>query len=544
MTRSFLPLPPLPPGRPRLVVAGYPAAGKTEAGRRAAELLGLPFVDLDHTIEKRAGRSVSDIFAGEGESTFRALEQQVVEEAAALSGTVIATGGGSVLQPGFARLVEDSVGVVLTADLEALNERLSEASSRPLLARDPAGGLRRLVAERTEAYAAAGRALDTTMFSVDDVAAELVRAYRQAASPIRVDVAGPGGAYPVVVAPIDQLADELARVVGAGTSTVVVTDRAVSSHTAARVRGALADRGVETELVDIASGEAAKSIETVADLWTRFRTAGLERSGTVVAVGGGATLDTAGFAAATYARGVDVINVPTSLLAMLDAALGGKVGIDHAGIKNLVGAFHHPKLVVVDPSTLDSLPSAIARQGVAEGVKAALLVSPLLIEVLEDAPLDGRGLPRHLDWLIEQAVRIKAAYVAADPADVSVRHALNLGHTFAHAIEAASSYRISHGDAVAVGLVAAARLGAARGISDVRLPGRLEALLARFGLTTSLPGDVPATVVVDAMAADKKRRGGELVFVVPVYGGVEIVPGVDRAEAIAAVEPRAEALRT
>src|SRR5439155_23711983 len=198
-------------------------------------------------------------------------------------------------------------------------------------------------------------------------------------------------------------------------------------------------------------------------------------------------------------------------------------------------AFHHPRLVVADPAALASLPGPVLRAGLAEAVKAFVVGATLGLDVLEAMPMAGpdgsngstgaEGSPAAGDlvWLIEQAVRIKAGYVAADPSDAGPRHALNLGHTFAHAIEAASDHAVSHGEAVAIGLVAAARLGAAVGSTDPGLAGRLERLLARLGLPVRLPEGLDPVRMLPAIAADKKRRGGRSVLVVPAVGGCELI---------------------
>jgi 3-dehydroquinate synthetase len=221
------------------------------------------------------------------------------------------------------------------------------------------------------------------------------------------------------------------------------------------------------------------------------------------------------------------VNVPTTLLAMVDASLGGKVGVDHAGAKNLVGSFHHPSLVITDPDALAGLPTALVRHGLAEAVKEAVLASPAMLDVLETASFDAAGIPEDLDWLVEQAVRIKAAYVGADPADRSVRQSLNLGHTFAHAIESASGYTMPHGEAVSIGTVAAARLGERLGVTRPGTAVRLAALFVRLGLPVHAPPALRRAAMLDAMAADKKRRAGGAVFVVPTPGGAALVEGLD-----------------
>lgn len=560
-SRTDLPAPPLPPGRPLLVVTGFMGTGKTEAGRRAAQLLGLPFLDLDEVVARRAGRPLPEVFALEGEEGFRRREREAVLEAARLSGAVVATGGGAPLDPAsFGELARAGRVVVLRARLEELERRLARAGGaggRPLLWPDPTARIRALLDERAPVYAAVGEPLDTTGLGPQEVAAQLAARYPgPTEGPFPVEVAGPGGAYAVLVGPgaLGSLARALPDLLPPGAAVAVVADRAVEETVGRRVADLLAGAGVEVRLrVGLPPGEEAKSVSVVGDLWDRFARAGLDRTGAVVAVGGGAALDAAGFAAATYARGVRLVNVPTTLLAMVDASLGGKVGIDHAGVKNLVGAFHHPALVVADPLVLRTLPGRALRWGLAECVKAAVLASPLVLEVLEEwagllvetGPGEGRaprpdgGWPRErlsaLAWVVEQALRVKAAYVGADPEDRELRHSLNLGHTFAHGVEAATSYAVPHGEAVAVGLLAAARLGARAGVTDPALEGRLRRLLEALGLPTRSPVGLDPGRVAAAMAGDKKRRAGRMVFVVPAPGGAALLHDVPLEEALAAL---------
>jgi 3-dehydroquinate synthase/3-dehydroquinate dehydratase type II len=511
--------------------------GKTEAGREAARLLSLPFVDLDLVVEAREGISISEIFARDGEAHFRALEKRAMTDAVRLSGVVIATGGAAVLQEEeFAQLAKGSAVAVLNATVARIEERLGEPHSRPMLAGSTVAAL---LQERERAYEGAGEELDTSSSSVEETAAQLAERYRQFASssPPSVSVAPSlQRSYQVVVT--EGAAEDLPLYLG-GVATIsqiaVVVDRILGSIVEPIVKKMEAVAPVT--VFELGGGESSKSVKTVSRLWSRFRNAGLDRSSVVVAIGGGALLDTAGFAAATYMRGVRLVNVPTTLLAMVDAAVGGKVGVDDGGVKNSIGSLHHPELVIADPLLLSTLPARSLRCGMAEIVKAAVLTSPLLLELLESCPLDERGVPVELRWFIEQALRIKAAYVAADPEDLGVRQSLNLGHTFAHAIEASSRYRVPHGEAVGLGLVAAARLQTKLGGDGGISSERLSRLLQRFGLPVLLPYDIDRQSLRDAMGGDKKWRGGVSTFVVPAAEGAELVQGVDPEAALEALLP-------
>jgi len=539
--RTHLAAPPLPPGRSSLVVTGFMGTGKTEAGRRAARLLGRPFVDLDAVIERRTGRSIAEVFQQEGEDAFRSLERTAVADAARLSGAVIATGGGAPLdRTSFAPLAEDAVVAVLTCEEPELLRRLRHDRDRPLLTHDPPGRIT-LLAERADAFAAAGGSLDTTALDPEQAATALVERFRSTTS-AATEVRIAAGSSTVVVGPgtVAELGFELRRAVPEATAAAVVMDEAVEDTAGASVEEALRRAGMPVlARAVVPAGEGAKRVETTAGLWNTFLACGLDPTGVVVAVGGGTLTDVAGFAAATYLRGVALANVPTTLLAMVDASLGGKTGIDHGGRKNVVGAFHDPVLTVADTTLLGPLPIRLIREGLAEVVKAAVIASPLLFELLEGDARRVLADPALLAWVVEQAVRIKAAYVSADPRDRHLRHSLNLGHTFAHAIEAATAYATAHGEAVAIGLVAAARLGAAVGVTDPGMAARLEALLVRLGLPVTVPDGVDPAALLEAMTADKKRRSGRAMFVIPAPGGVDLVEDPSPDEVLRALRPEA-----
>ena len=532
MKTTHLPAPPLPAGRPNLIVTGFMGTGKTTAGRFASRLLGLPFVDLDGVIAARAGTTIASIFEASGEQGFRELERRAVTDATRISGTVIATGGGAVLDTeGFARLAEGSAVAVLTCDPEEVVRRVGEAGGRPLLDEDPAARASALLAERAVAYDRAGPPLDTTGLDVAGVGAALAARYRAFVGPsatVSVEVRGPTATYPVVVGQaLDVTGAQVRAALPGAQLALVVADRLVDRLVGERVAASIASEGIDVERFPLPAGEAAKSVEVVADLWSRFVALGVDRTSVVVAVGGGACLDAAGFVAATFARGIPLVNVPTTLLAMADASLGGKTAIDHGGSKNSVGAFHHPSLVLADPAALGSVPIRDLRGGLAEIVKMAATASPLVLDMLEAAPLDDRGLPSDLRWLVEQAVRMKAAYVAEDPGDLGLRHTLNLGHTVGHGIEASTVHEVSHGEAVAIGLVAESRYGESLGVTPGGTAARLEELLRRFGLPVDAPPGLDANDVLIRMGSDKKRRGGRAVVVVPAPGGAEMIEDAD-----------------
>jgi 3-dehydroquinate synthase len=320
----------------------------------------------------------------------------------------------------------------------------------------------------------------------------------------RVTVAGERP-YDVVIGPGAQA--ELGRVLAGTPRAVVVHSPALAAAAGAAV-ATLHSAGVAAEAVVVPDGEAAKTAEVAASVWEEFGRLGLTRSDAVVGVGGGAVTDLAGFLAATWVRGVRVVQVPTSLLGMVDAAVGGKTGINTRAGKNLVGAFHPPVAVLADTDLLAGLPGAEFRSGLAEVVKCGFIADPEVLRLLEADPT-GRG---DTGELIERAVQVKAAAVGEDLYDTGRREFLNYGHTLAHAIERVENFGWRHGEAVAVGLVFAAELAGSAGLLPPADVDRHRALIDAMGLPTRYAGDWAQLQPV--MRVDKKARGASLRFVV------------------------------
>jgi len=339
--------------------------------------------------------------------------------------------------------------------------------------------------------------------------------------PVRV----PGGSYDVLLGRglLGQL-PQLLKERGLARRTAVVTN-----ETLAPLYGAsLVDAIPDTFLITVPDGERHKSLDTLSTIFDRLIAGGLGRDGLVLALGGGVLGDMAGLAAATYMRGVQLVQLPTSLLAMVDASVGGKVAVDLPAGKNLVGAFKQPALVVIDADVLDTLPAAELRAGLAEVVKAGIIGDPPLLDALE-------GNWSRLD-VIRRALEVKIELVQADPYEDHVRAHLNLGHTFAHAIEVCTDYRTRHGEAVAVGLVAALRLSARLGLTKHSSGERIEALLTRLDLPTRHGVDSIESLW-DAMSRDKKTLAGQRRFVLlRDIGQVEVVSDVRRDDVLAVLE--------
>jgi shikimate kinase/3-dehydroquinate synthase len=520
-----------------IIVTGFMGVGKTAVGEGVARRLGRSFVDMDAEIETRAGKSIPRIFAEDGEAAFRRMESALCEELSAQQGLVIATGGGALVDPtNRARMIESGTVVCLTCDVDEILRRVSDNSDRPLLdVADPCAEIERLLEARREAYAAIPWQIDTTELSVEEVAAQVIELTDIIALPVRYPAVAvaptghcPGGQYEIYIG--DGLlahAGGTLRAVGApeGTRVAVVSNPVVAPLYGEQVEASLRSAGFQPFACSIPDGEQHKTLATVAALYDQFLAGGLDRSGTVLSLGGGVTGDIAGFAAASFMRGVRFAQTPTTLLAMVDASVGGKTGVDLPQGKNLVGAFKQPVAVIIDPTVLATLDVGEIRSGMAETIKHGVIGAPDLFAELGQGEKEKR---RKGEWgeRIARALRVKIEVVEEDPFEQGRRAVLNLGHTVGHGLERLSGFSLRHGEAVSIGMVAAARIAAELGRADPSLADRIEAALAAWDLPVRCP-PFDADEIWEAMAHDKKKRGRGLRWVLPrAIGEVEITEGV------------------
>ncbi len=489
-----------------VILTGFMGSGKSTVGRLLAQRLGFDFVDSDDLIERRDGRSVAEIFQEAGEPYFRQLEAEIAQELALLRGVVIATGGRLMLnEENAAALAAAGPVFCLAATPEVILSRLvCESGQRPLLdVPDPEGLVRQLLLERQDGY---GRfpQINTTSKTPQQIAGEIHLLIDQEV----LNITYPHGRYNVVVG-LDLLS-QIRRLADIQGPIAIVTDSNVGPLHAQRCEEAAC-------VVTMPAGEEHKTLATVNHIYDQLLAAGIDRQGTILALGGGVVGDVAGFVAATYMRGIDVVQCPTSLLAMVDASVGGKTGVDLPQGKNLVGAFKQPMAVFADLSTLTTLPPEEFSSGMAEVIKAGLIADAALFQMLETGsrqtvPQDAEGAGS-LSKLVSDAIRVKRDVVQEDPFEKGRRAVLNLGHTFAHAIEQVSGYSVRHGEAVGMGLVAAAHLSAKLGHCDPLLQTRIEATLVNTHLHTRIPRKLRSLPLYKAMGSDKKKAAGKLRFV-------------------------------
>ncbi|MGI8430124.1 MAG: bifunctional shikimate kinase/3-dehydroquinate synthase [Solirubrobacteraceae bacterium] len=505
----------LPRGR-AVVCIGFMGAGKSTAARSAAQVLGTEAIDADQVIEQRLGRPIERMFAQDGEATFRALEEQVTLELLGSSNpaAVLALGGGATGSATVREALSEHFVIWVDVDPQLAWAR-SEGTGRPL-ARDRAR-FERLHAEREPVYASLADAI---------VPAERSHAMLAVlkALPGLPDgatllwAASASGDYPAYIGP-GLVAEQRFWPQAVPGRRFLVTD-----GNAGRLYG---DRLEPLEgRVAIMPGEQSKTVAHAEIVWTELARAGMTREDVVVALGGGVVGDLAGFCAATYQRGVRHVQVPTTLVAQVDSAYGGKTGVDLPEAKNYVGAYHQPSAVIADTATLRTLPAAEVAAGYAEVLKTALIAGGGLWEEVR------HGADPTAPEVVAACARTKLRVVARDERDAGLRQVLNLGHTVGHAIETVTGYaRYRHGEAVALGLLAALRLS---GQSDLR--EEVRALLQGRGLTTAMDGADPDAVVM-ATARDKKRLGDGPVPFVLLNAPGDVRPGctIGSRELIAAV---------
>jgi len=526
-----------------IVLTGFMGTGKTAVGRAVAERLGREFVDMDAVIETREGQSVRAIFETRGEACFRAIESALCAELGAREGLVIATGGGALINPGNRACFADALIVCLDATVDEILARVGHMRDRPLLAGDPRERIEALLAARQKAYAEIPLHVDTTGHSVQQVAEQVIALYEAQQREHRLNVTTPEGAYPIRVGPgllarLGAILRELSPGERFSSRCALITNPCVGEWYTERTVESLRAAGFEPCIIQIPDGERFKTLDTVCQVYDQLIEAQLDRRSMILALGGGVIGDLAGFAAATFLRGVPLVQLPTTLLAMVDASLGGKVAVDHPRGKNLIGAFKQPQAVVADVDTLDTLPNKEWRSGMAEVIKHGIIGDAGLFEMLEEGrKSEIRNRKSEIGGWIKRAIRVKVEIVTRDPFERNERVKLNLGHTFGHALEKLSDYEMRHGDAVAIGMMCAARLAVRLGMCDSDLVARLERLLSATGLPTRVPGALPAEAILDAMGTDKKREDGQLRFVLPrALGDVTVVDGVAREQVMEAIE--------
>ncbi len=546
-----------------LYLTGFSGSGKTSVGEELAGRLKVDFIDLDNEIANRAGKDLVTMFAEDGEQAFRCVELDFVRELAESvekgeQGKVVALGGGTLINPAVQQIVASSgVLVWLRARWDSLFDRLAGIADRPLLHR--AEKLHEFITynrpfyeARVPGYARCDLVMDVDHLGPEDVATAITRIMDctwfltvRLGERTHTVLCDSG-----LLARAGQMLYQLG-LLPRGQVWLITTSRLDDDRLplARIVKEDLESTRQQVRVLRIPDGEDAKTAEQVARIHDSLLGAGTSRDDLVIALGGGTVGDVAGFAAATYMRGIDLVQIPTTLVGMVDAALGGKTAINHPRGKNLIGAFHQPKAILIDPVVLNTSADEYYLAGLAELVKYGCIADRSIIEDCENNWADLLNRPTweekwsREDWnelkgdpwalipLMRKGLEIKARLVSADEREITgERTLLNFGHTFAHAFETASDYKIPHGQAVALGMCAAFKLGRMRDTvtdEDVERMDRLLEVLAPVDLIRTLD----KATVFKAIRYDKKRTKGLIRFVIPVgLGEVEIFDDITEDE--------------
>lgn len=494
------------------------ATGKSTVGRVVAERLSAQFVDLDALIERAVGTSVTTLFSERGEAGFRALEAEQLDELLRTEGNyplVVSLGGGSLVDR--TRRIEKlfrAVIVTLTAAPEEIVRRaLAQEGSgavRPLLAGgDPEERVRFLLEQRAAGYAESHGQVATDGRSIEEIAGDVLSIIERDPVPVAAGLAS----YSVDIGS-DLAERRLSRILGNPSGTLLVTDENVGVLHGDAVRRVQRKLGVPAAEVTLSPGEEHKNLAGLERIFETAFAQGLDRQATFIGLGGGVVTDMTGFAAATWVRGVRWVGLPTTLLSMVDASVGGKTAVDFKTAKNSVGAFWQPSGVICDVARLETEGDRAFVGALSEVVKTALIGDPELFGLLEERADAIVTRDRALvTEIVERSVRVKARVVSLDERESGLRATLNLGHTIGHALESSGGYTsLTHGEAVSLGLVAALRLGEKLGETPPALTARTLRLLERLGL----PFRLERSALADAtrlLGHDKKRAGGSIRFV-------------------------------
>lgn len=527
----------------KIVLMGLPTSGKTKTARLLAQMLHATWVDTDLEIERRFGKAIPWIFKELGEEGFRALEYAVVRDVLRGPAQIVSLGGGAPTYVPTRELLHGHTVYYLKADPDFLVDRRGGRAGRPgshkgtqvrpLLAGDLRKRMHELYRERRDIYESNASVVIDAQRKSGEIANAIITQEETLAG--RLWVSTPSQPYAVSFG--QDLNSQVTDLMKAHTKKVLVLSAPPVASAANSLALHLDSLGKHVTVKVLPDGEAAKQLPVLSEVWEAAASAGLERRDLVVALGGGATTDLGGFAAATWLRGIDLITVPTTLLAMVDAAVGGKTGIDWSTGKNLVGAFYPPIGVAVDFTTLRTLSPQHLREGLAEALKCGFIRDQQILDIAQDnAPALLDPDSPSLREIIRLAVTVKADVVSADLYESGQREHLNYGHTLAHAIERVEDYRFPHGLAVSIGMVFAANLATVLGLGSKDLSARLREQLEAVGLPTTYT-DHTFAELLPVMFSDKKVRGGQLRFVLlEDWGKPVVVPVADSQALVKAAE--------
>ncbi|MBI5055516.1 MAG: 3-dehydroquinate synthase [Nitrospirae bacterium] len=514
----------------KIVLTGFMGTGKTSVGKELSRKLGYQFIDTDVLIEEREKKPVSLIFKESGEEYFRKVEQAAVEEVSRMNNVVIATGGGVIKNK---KNVENlgRMGIIfwLQADPKIILKRVMlEGGKRPLLdVEEPLQEINKLLTERLPLYQQADASIDTNYITPEETAHEIIEMLGLDTQVVTVDLKE--RSYDIVIG------SKVLRRLGLRvkefrpSKVAIVSNKTIFPLYKETVLKSLEECGITPTVILIPDGEEYKDFMWTYHIHGRLLKAKFDRDGLLIAFGGGVIGDITGFVASTYMRGIRCIQVPTTLLSQVDSSVGGKTGVNHPLGKNMIGTFYQPSLVMIDIDTLRSLPKGEFSSGLAEIIKYGVIADKELFDSLEKNREDILTLGDSIIKTIKRSCEIKAGIVSKDERESGLRAILNFGHTIGHALETATGYKkFLHGEAVAIGMCAAADLAVKMGIFKKREAGRIKGLVELYKLPGAIPDGINASDLISAMELDKKAKAGNIRFILPEsIGKVRIVDSVD-----------------
>ncbi len=519
--------------RNNIILTGFSGTGKSHVGYIVSDILNWNFLDTDEVIETKASMTIASIFDKPGAPEFRSIEKSVISEIASVSEFVISTGGGAIIdEENFANMRENGFIVCLEAKAETINTRINQQlnddkdSSRPLIANgDTNHHIEQLKSQRQYKYSMAEWTIHTDNLTPIEVAREVVRAWeinkQYVESEIRsanlskepsFKVSTKSLSYPVFVG--SEILDDITGYISIPQlygQIFVISDEILKDTHLVTLKNSFSGSGVDVKTFLVSSGEQSKTIGTAQEIYRWLAQNRAERSSTILALGGGVVGDLAGFVASTYLRGIKVIQVPTSLAAMVDASIGGKTAVNLPEAKNLVGAFHQPIAVLADLRTLKTLHNRELASGWAEAIKHGLILDKDLFTLFETKAADNNSLSQNLsENIISRSMEIKARVIEQDEREITgKRMILNYGHTIGHGLEAASQYgALLHGEAVSIGMMGAGIISHNMGLLSSSTLDRQASVLKNFNLPVTYsniePEDILTAIQLDKKVASKK----------------------------------------
>lgn len=515
-----------------IVLVGFMGTGKSLVGRELARRLKLGYVDIDELIEKKERKTIPEIFAQKGEGYFRQKEKEVIREVSKFKGYVISTGGGAVLNPENVKcLKENGYVVCLTASVEVILQRIkNQNGERPLLdgSKNKRKKIQQLLKERKPFYQQADFTVDTSRLSISQIVSTIIASLPRRELKVKIG----DRAYPIYVGSSLEEIGKIASNLGLKGKVLIISDRNVFPIYGEKVADSLQREGFLVSSLVIPPGERYKSLSQAKKIYNFCIDLEMDRTSSILALGGGVVGDLSGFVAGTFLRGVNFVVAPTSLLAQVDSSVGGKVGVNLPQGKNLIGCFYQPKFVLIDPEVLKTLSLRRVREGIAEVIKCAIIDNDNFFSYLEKNITKALKKDLHtLRFLINKAIETKIKVVEEDEREEKgIRQYLNFGHTLGHAIEKASNYRrYTHGEAVAIGMIGESIIAEKMRLFSPSCLKKLIRLLVRAKLPVKAKNLDPEKIF-EALKVDKKIREGKQVFVLPkAIGQVVLVDDIPQS---------------